>query len=300
MTKEDIQTQIDRLVNEAFGAASRGGDTSGTDREVGRLEEDLRREEDRERDDDRVKERFVEEMDRPDSPQREENTKTTAQLRREIERDYNEHDVAGQRGLKQIDALEDAGVHRVEAYDKQAPHISVDDAYGKLACEQDEAEKREAAAHRGDARSERSEQSDLDTGRDRRPEPSESPWAKEYEIDRAKDGSVIYFRDGAQQIRDHGRDVEVSNDPRAMRDAVRLCKEQGAERVEIKSQDPAKRQALMKEAYRQDLKIETRQDRGVEGEARKAMVAVERERAMAKHQAAQQAPQQAHAADISR
>ena len=223
-----------------------------------------------------------------------EGTVTTASLRREIEADYHEESPARNRALAQIDALEKRGIHRVERLHGQEPYVAIGDTVSREA-RRERAEEIQATL---DAEPEHVVKGgDLDKGRYREPEPSSADWTKAYELRKDRDGSIVYTREGEERIRDDGRTVRVASDAKSIKDAVCLCKEQGVERIDVRATDPGKRQAIMREAIKQRVQIETHRDPKVEDEYRKALVAVQREFAVEKREAEKiKAAEHGHAA----
>jgi len=223
----------------------------------------------------------------------EEGSATTASLRREIEEDYDAESPARKRALAQLDGLEKRGIHRIQRLEAQEPHVAIGDHVTREVHRERADEKQagyDEARRTRDAQDGRRvvEGGDLDKGRHREPEPSTTGWAKAYEVSKDRDGSIVYTRDGEECIRDDGRTVKVISDEKSIRDAVTLCKEQGVQRLDVQSADPAKRQAIMREAIKQRVQIETHRDPKVEDEYRKALVAVQREIAVVKREAEKQ------------
>jgi hypothetical protein len=211
-----------------------------------------------------------------------ERSATTAELRHEIERDYPEISPDRDRALAQLDVLNDAGIHRIERYDAQSPHVAVGDAYGALAREREQAAKDEVAAEVDREMAERKAKAEptISAGHGRVPGVSYSAWSAKYDVKRdTATRDVVYSRDGVEHIRDRGEVIDVRNDPEAVKDAVKLCKEQGVEKIDVLSKDAEKRQMVMREAYRQGVAVETHRDPHVEAELKAAVKAVESERA---------------------
>ena len=136
----------------------------------------------------------------------------------------------------------------------------------------------------------------ISTGHGHVPAVSNSAWSEKYDVMRDPETrDVVYSRDGVEYIRDRGEVIEVRNDPEAVKDAVRLCKEQGVEKIDVHSKDPEKRQMVMREAYRQGVAIETHHDLAIEAELKTAVKAVEVERSAAR--SAERANEAEHAND---
>lgn len=79
----------------------------------------------------------------------------------------------------------------------------------------------------------------------------------------------------------------MKDDAKSIKHALKLVKEQGESKIEVRATDPAKRQTIMKEAYRQDMKVHIPR-KAVKAEFSKAVVAVEREKAIEKYQNSKQ------------
>lgn len=227
-----------------------------------------------------------------DEHQQEDNSATTAALRREILQDYAAGDQRD-KYVSQLDTLERRGIHRLERYPGQSPHIVVGDVLEREARkDRDEEERlvrdevrRELQPER---RRERAAGADLDRGIEREPQPSTAGWTKAYEVRRDEaTGSVTYSRDGVERIRDDGRDVRVANDQHSIRDAVALVKEQRSGPIAVRATDPEKRAAIMRECVRQNQKVQV-PTKAEEAEYHRACVAVAREQALAKRAECQQ------------